>query len=295
MIWGALRFGQPGAALAIALITNTATWGVAQGISPFLQRSSNTIQAIESLQAYICVLALTALLMAAIMAERQAAKKQSEVLLLKVLPSPIADRLKTEQHATIADSFPAVTVLFADIVDFTPLSASLPPQELIMLLNEIFSAFDCLAEKHGLEKIKTIGDAYMVVGGLPYYRDDHVQAVADMALDMQIEIAKFCNQHRQPFDMRIGMNTGPVIAGVVGTKRFLYDLWGDTVNIASRMEPHGLKGKIQVTEATYAVLHQQYEFEKRGTIHVKGRGEMVTYFLKGKIAEPLRFSYFDAL
>ncbi|UBF27668.1 MASE1 domain-containing protein [Kovacikia minuta CCNUW1] len=281
IIWGALRFGQAGAALAIALVTNLATWGVVQGVSPFLRGSGDTVQAVGSLQAYICILALTALILAAIMAELQEAKKRSENLLLKILPSPIAERLKIE-HQTIADSFPEVTVLFADIVDFTPLSASLSPQELVALLNEIFSTFDYLAEKHGLEKIKTIGDAYMVVGGIPEHKDDHAQAVAEMALDIRTAIANFSSHHRQTFEIRIGINTGPVVAGVIGTKKFLYDLWGDTVNIASRMESQGVKGQIQVTGTTYAALAQDYEFEERGKIQVRGRGEMMTYFLKSR-------------
>jgi class 3 adenylate cyclase len=294
IIWGALRFGQAGAALAIALVTNIATWGVVRGVSPFLRFSGDTVQAVGSLQVYICVVALTALVLAAIMAELQEAKKRSESLLLKILPSPIAERLKIE-HQTIADSFPEVTVLFADIVDFTPLSASLTPQELVALLNEIFSLFDELAEKHGLEKIKTIGDAYMVVGGIPEHKNDHAQAVAEMALDIQAAIANFSSKHRQTFEIRIGINTGPVVAGVIGTKKFLYDLWGDTVNIASRMESQGVTGLIQVTGSTYATLKHQYEFEERGKILVKGRGEMLTYFLKDRKTHPYRnLSYFNA-
>lgn len=276
-LWGALRFGQAGAAMATVIVTNLATWSVAQGASPFLANGS-TGHAIQSLQAYICVFALTALTLAAIMAERQEAQKQTDTLLLKILPSPIADRLKLGQE-TIADSFAEVTVLFADIVNFTQLSATIPPQELVALLNEIFSEFDRLAEKHGLEKIKTIGDAYMVVGGLPFPREDHAVAVAEMALDMLKEIANFRSHHHQPFTMRIGFHTGPVVAGVIGTKKFIYDLWGDTVNVASRMESHGLPGHIQVTETTYQVLRHQYLFKKRGQVEIKGRGQMATYLL----------------
>lgn len=283
IIWGALRFGQAGATLAIAIITNLAAWGVIRGVGPFFQ--SSPAEAVQFLQFYICVLALTALVLAAVMAEREAARHQSEQLLLKILPLPVADRLK-QSNQTIADSFAEVTVLFADIVNFTALSVQLSPKELVALLNEIFSAFDDLAEKHGLEKIKTIGDAYMVVGGLPFPHTDHVAAMAEMALDMQRAIANFrCHYHDQPFDMRIGINTGPVVAGVIGTKKFLYDLWGDTVNIASRMESQGKKGQIQVTEIMQAALQDRYEFKERGIIPVKGRGDMVTYWLIGRKGE----------
>jgi len=281
IIWGSLRFGQAGAALAIAVITNLAAWGVVSGVGPFFS-STSPEQAVQVLQLYICVVAFTALVLAAIMAEREEARRQSEQLLLKILPSPIADRLK-QGNQTIADSFAQVTVLFADIVNFTALSANLSPRDLVALLNEIFSTFDALAEKHDLEKIKTIGDAYMVVGGLPDPRDDHAAAVGEMALDMQQAIANFkCRHHDQPFDMRIGINTGPVVAGVIGTKKFLYDLWGDTVNIASRMESQGERGKIQVTEPTYLALQDDFEFEPRGIITVKGRGDMMTYWLRGR-------------
>ncbi|MFB2922742.1 adenylate/guanylate cyclase domain-containing protein [Aerosakkonema sp. BLCC-F2] len=211
----------------------------------------------------------------------KAEQKKSEHLLLNILPQPIADRLKQEE-STIADNFPEVTVLFADIVGFTKLAARTSPVELVTLLNQIFSAFDRLVEKHGLEKIKTIGDAYMVVGGLPIPRQDHAEAIAKMALDMQLEIKQFNALNNVDFSMRIGINTGPVVAGVIGIKKFIYDLWGDTVNTASRMESHGITGCIQVTEATYKCLNDKFEFERRGPIQVKGKGEMTTYLLIGK-------------
>jgi CheY-like chemotaxis protein/class 3 adenylate cyclase len=211
----------------------------------------------------------------------QAERQKSERLLLNILPKPIADRLKLGEDI-IADSFAEVTVLFADIVNFTPLSAHMSPTELVVLLNEIFSTFDDLAEQHGLEKIKTIGDAYMVVGGLPTSRPDHAEAIADMALDMKKSIAQFNVECGEPLNIRVGINTGPVIAGVIGTKKFSYDLWGDTVNTASRMESRGLAGHIQVTAATYERLQDKYLFEERGTIQVKGKGEMTTYLLTGR-------------
>jgi class 3 adenylate cyclase/CheY-like chemotaxis protein len=214
----------------------------------------------------------------------QEEQEKSERLLLNILPKPIADQLKQGQH-TIADNFTDVTVLFADLVNFTELSARLSPIELVEMLNTIFSAFDQLAEQYTLEKIKTIGDAYLVVGGLPIPRPDHTEAIAEMALDMQKAIAsltfpKLCFD--QPLSMRIGINTGPVGAGVIGTTKFTYDLWGDTVNTASRMESLGISGTIQVTAATYERLKDKYRFQERGTLEVKGKGEMVTYLLLGR-------------
>jgi class 3 adenylate cyclase len=214
----------------------------------------------------------------------QEEQEKSEQLLLNILPKPIADQLKQGQHI-IADNFAEVTVLFADIVNFTELSARLSPTDLVELLNTIFSTFDYLAEQHGLEKIKTIGDAYLVVGGLPIPLPGHAEAIAEMALDMQEAIANLhfpeLNLNR-PLTMRIGINTGPVGAGVIGTSKFTYDLWGDTVNTASRMESLGIPGKIQVTTDTYRRLQDKYVFQERGAIEVKGKGDMVTYLLVGR-------------
>ncbi len=214
-------------------------------------------------------------------------QEKSEHLLLNILPSPIADRLKQEQ-SIIADDFAEVTVMFADIAGFTQIASSLSPIELVDLLNQIFSAFDLLSEKHDLEKIKTVGDAYMVVGGLPTRRTDHAKAIAEMALDMQATIAQFRSETGKEFNIRIGINTGPVVAGVIGIKKFSYDLWGDTVNIASRMESHGLAGQIQVTALTYERLREQYLFKERGAIQVKGKGEMTTYLLIGRKVHQLK-------
>ena len=205
----------------------------------------------------------------------------TEQLLLNILPEPIAQRLKLPED-TIADSFAEVTVLFADLVNFTEISTQIPPRKLVDLLNKIFSKFDALSEKHGLEKIKTIGDAYMVVGGLPTPKADHAEAIAEMALEMQQVITHIKRDDGKPFDLRIGINTGPVVAGVIGMKKFAYDLWGDAVNVASRMESHGVAGSIQVTEATYERLKDRYVFERRGAIEVKGKGEMITYWLKAR-------------
>jgi class 3 adenylate cyclase len=215
--------------------------------------------------------------------QARTAQEQSERLLLNILPKAIAERLKQEPQ-TIADSFEEVTVLFADLVSFTELSACIPANELVTRLNEIFSTFDLLAQQHGLEKIKTIGDAYMVVGGLPTPKADHAEAIAKMALDMQQAIKRFTRNDGEPFVIRIGINSGPVVAGVIGLNKFIYDLWGDTVNTASRMESQGIAGCIQVTESTYERLRDEFIFEERGVLQVKGKGEMVTYFLKGRKA-----------
>jgi len=209
---------------------------------------------------------------------------RAENLLLNILPLPIAERLKTGE-GIIADSFADVTVLFADIVGFTQLSASIPPEELVRLLDEVFSRFDALLDTHGLEKIKTLGDAYMLVGGLPTPRPDHAEAVAEMALGMLQEIASYNAQHETPLQIRVGMNSGPVVAGVIGRKKFIYDIWGDTVNIASRMESNGLAGSIHVSEECYQRLRPAYVFEDRGFIQVKGKGEMRTYFLKRRTSD----------
>ncbi len=207
-------------------------------------------------------------------------QEQTERLLLNILPEAIATQLK-KQPGNIAEDIGNVSVLFADIVGFTQISAHLGGIQLVKLLNQIFSAFDTLSEQHGLEKIKTIGDAYMVVGGLPNRRIDHAHAIAQMALDMQGAIAQFNQDNHLDFNIRIGIHSGSVIAGVIGIKKFTYDLWGDTVNIASRMESHGLVGKIQVSEATFGLIREEFILEKRGEIEIKGKGKMVTYLLEG--------------
>jgi class 3 adenylate cyclase len=204
-----------------------------------------------------------------------AEQERSERLLLNVLPAPIATRLKAGEPV-IADAFPEVTVLFADIVDFTRRSRQISPAQVVATLNELFSAFDALAQRQGLEKIKTIGDAYMVAGGLPEPRPDHAQAIAEMALAVQAEVARHADPSGWPLQVRIGIDTGPVEAGVIGTAKFAYDLWGDTVNTASRMESHGVAGCIQVTERTYQRLRDGYRFQRRGPIQVRGMGELVT-------------------
>ncbi|NES20717.1 MAG: PAS domain S-box protein [Symploca sp. SIO3E6] len=216
-------------------------------------------------------------------------QEKSERLLLNILPEAIVRRLKQDNwelgksngEALIAEQFDEVTIMFADIVGFTPLSARIEPKELVNLLNHIFSLFDQLAEKHDLEKIKTIGDAYMVAGGLPIPKENHTAAIANMALDMQQAINQFQVETGENFAIRIGISTGSVIAGVIGIKKFIYDLWGDTVNVASRMESQGEPGRIQVTASVYERLQDKYLLEERGAIAVKGKGTMNTYWLKG--------------
>ena len=205
-------------------------------------------------------------------------QERSEGLLLNILPAPIATRLKQHEDV-IADGFAEVTVLFADLVDFTRRSQRSSPQQVVQVLDELFSAFDQLTRRQGLEKIKTIGDAYMVAGGLPDPRSDHAQAVAEMALAIREEIARRSDPSGQPLQIRIGIDTGPVVAGVIGSDKFSYDLWGDTVNTASRMESTGVPGCIQVTDRAYRRLRDGYRFERRGPVQVKGKGKMVTYFL----------------
>jgi len=203
---------------------------------------------------------------------------RSEKLLLNILPKSIANRLK-DNDMRIADSHEAVTVLFADIVGFTKMTASMPPAELVDLLSQIFSRFDALADRHGLEKIKTIGDGYMVVGGAPVARGDHAEVIAKLALEMQEELTTFNAQNNNTLKMRIGISSGPVVAGVIGTSKFAYDIWGDPVNLASRMESTSVPGAIQVSDVTYQLLKNKYQFESRGMVEIKGKGKVQTFFL----------------
>ena len=211
------------------------------------------------------------------------AKEETERLLLNILPSSIADRLR-QGESVIADRFEDSSLLIADIVGFTQLSSQLSADEIVTLLNKIFSVLDGLVERHGLEKVKTIGDAYMVIGGVPVATEDHAQRMADFALDMARAIDSLQEGLSRPVACRIGMNCGPVVAGVIGQKRTIYDVWGDTVNVASRMEALGAPGKVHVSHVVYERLRGDYLFEERGTIEVKGKGQMPTYFLLGRAA-----------
>ena len=206
-------------------------------------------------------------------------QEKSENLLLNILPYDIAAILKNDQRS-IAEHFEGASILFADVVNFTPMSALMTPTELVELLNEVFSYFDSLVEKYDLEKIKTIGDCYMVASGVPRPRADHAQVLASMALEMRdyVSHSEFCGRR---LTFRIGLNSGPVVAGVIGRKKFIYDLWGDTVNTASRMESHGSGGLIQITDATHALIKDDFVCEPRGIINVKGKGEMQVWYVAG--------------
>ena len=256
-----------------------ALMGVSIALEPVLEPADipDPVQ-IAFLAGNLAGVSLTAyLLLQYFVRQRDLEHARSEGLLLNVLPEPIADRLKGG-NGVIADRFPEATVLFADLVGFTPMSASMPPEDVVVILDEIFSAFDRLADARGLEKIKTIGDAYMVAGGIPTPRDDHCEAVTEMALAMLLEL----EGRGGSLQLRIGIDTGPVVAGVIGRRKFIYDLWGTTVNTASRMESHGVPGRVQVTERVVQVLGDRFRFEPRGVIEVKGIGPMPAWLLDGR-------------
>jgi len=209
----------------------------------------------------------------------QEEQAKAEGLLLNILPRSIADKLKADAQP-IADHIGAASILFADVVDFTPWSEQREPAEVVGYLDRLFTRFDELADRYGLEKIKTIGDCYMVAAGVPAARPDHARALALMAMDM-LEAMSSNDDVGRGHELRVGINSGPVVAGVIGRKRFLYDLWGDAVNTASRMESHGTPGRVQITRATYELLADEFECEPRGTIVVKGKGEVEAWYLNG--------------
>lgn len=212
----------------------------------------------------------------------EAEHARSEKLLLNLMPASIAERLKRDPEEIIADDLPAVTILFADIVGFTVRASSLPADRLVGYLNRVFLEFDRLAERHGLEKIKTIGDAYMVAGGMPEARPDHARRVADMALDMIDVTRKLSRDTGEEVAVRIGIHSGPAVAGVIGERKQFYDVWGDTVNVASRMESHGEAGAIQVSPQAKEAMGASYAFAARGVVEIKGKGPMNLFFLTGR-------------
>ncbi|MDH4142731.1 MAG: adenylate/guanylate cyclase domain-containing protein [Chloroflexota bacterium] len=219
-------------------------------------------------------------LLATFARQREDAQQQADGLLLNILPAEIAELLKADAQQ-IAEQFDDASVLFADVVDFTPLSASLSPADVVSLLDRLFTDFDALVDRFGVEKIKTIGDAYMVASGVPRRRSDHAQVLAFMALEMQDVVGRHARDDGRALELRIGINSGPVVAGVIGRRKFIYDLWGDAVNTASRMESHGAPGQIQIGETTYELLKDDFECRARGPVEVKGKGVINTWYLLG--------------
>ena len=215
----------------------------------------------------------------------QAEQEKSERLLLNILPQAIATRMKLGE-TNIADKHADATVLLADLVGFNSLSATIDPAQIVELLNEVFSAFDILVDKHGLEKIKTLGDAYMVAGGISLPRPDHADAIAELAINLRKEIERFNHQYDTSLRLRIGISTGPVVAGVIGRKKFAYDVWGETVNLACRLEATGQAGKIQIAESTYERLKDKYQIEQQHSIDAKGQGDLPAYWLGKRKGHP---------
>lgn len=206
---------------------------------------------------------------------------RSEALLTNILPATVAEQLKDPAHGVIADRYDDASILFADIAGFTRRASEIPPTELVRFLDRLYTTFDRLVDRHGLEKIKTTGDAYMVVSGVPIPRPDHVEALAALALDMSRAVADLRDPRGDPVPLRMGMAAGPVVAGVVGARRFFYDVWGDAVNVASRMETTDPEGRIQVPQNVFERLQHDYVLEERGTIQIKGKGPMHTWYLVG--------------
>lgn len=252
-------------------------------LEPYLRSTNNLTPALISVLFVINlggVSGFFALLLYYFVSQKNVFQEKADNLLLNILPKEIAAILKNEIR-TVADYHEGASVLFADVVNFTPLSESMTPIELVELLNEVFSHFDMLVEKYGVEKIKTIGDCYMVAAGVPRPRSDHAQILACMAQDI-LEFVRMREFHGKRLTFRIGLNSGPVVAGVIGRKKFTYDLWGDAVNTASRMESHGAGGVIQITEATYRLIKDDFVCEPRGLVNVKGKGEMNVWYVLEK-------------
>ncbi|MGI9641787.1 MAG: adenylate/guanylate cyclase domain-containing protein [Acidimicrobiia bacterium] len=222
-------------------------------------------------------------LLRALMAELDEERSESERLLLNILPEPIAQRLKTEP-GVIADRFDGASVLFADIVGFTPLSETLDAKQLVEWLNDVYSVFDALTQQRGVEKIRTIGDGYMAAAGVPFPRDDHASAIVRLALDMRDHFATLQPVDGHRVNFRIGIHSGPVVGGVIGTHKFQYDIWGDTVNTAARMESHGRAGRVHISTATHEIIRNSFVCEPRGSIEVKGKGQMETWFVESEVS-----------
>jgi adenylate cyclase len=217
--------------------------------------------------------------------QRQDAQDRADTLLINILPRSIAEKLK-EMPQTIADSFSSASILFADVVDFTPMAERVPPARVVEMLDQLFGHFDTLAERYEVEKIKTIGDCYVAAAGIPSPRPDHARMLALMALDMLDAVREQGPLGSLGFELRIGISSGPVVAGVIGRKRFLYDLWGDAVNTASRMQTEGTPGRIQITRATHDLLKDEFICERRGAVQIKGKGQLETWYLVSRRVQP---------
>jgi adenylate cyclase len=279
---GAVVFDRPGRAwawFAAFVATMLLALGLAEVVRPDgADLPEGFVRTFDVLN--IAVVSLVAILLLVTFARgRDAAQARVEALLLNVLPADVAQRLQSDPNS-IADHFDEVSILFADVVDFTPLAGRLDPREVVGLLDRLFTSFDELVDRYEVEKIKTIGDCYMVAAGVPRERPDHADALARLAIEMR-ECAKQCLSDGPDVRLRIGISSGPVVAGVIGRRRFLYDLWGDTVNMASRMESHGTPDEIQITRSTYALLNDHFVTEPIGLVDVKGKGRIETWRLVG--------------
>ncbi|HEX9330375.1 MAG TPA: adenylate/guanylate cyclase domain-containing protein [Anaerolineales bacterium] len=277
---GALLFDEPRRALRwfLAFVVLVILSGFLQPYVRLANHLSPTLVIFFFVINLFGVSSIVFLMVSYFVGQKNMFQQKSESLLLNILPREIAAILKNESR-TIADQYDEASVLFADMVGFTPLSAELPPVEMVELLNEAFSFFDSLLDKYGVEKIRTIGDSYMVASGVPKGRSDHAQALVHMALEMRDFIAEHIFHNGRQVSFRIGVNSGSMIAGVIGKRKFVYDVWGDAVNIASRMESHGMGGRIQITRATYQLIQDEFICEPRGTVNVKGKGDMEVWLV----------------
>jgi adenylate cyclase len=282
---GALVFSSVGASVrwfvlfAVAFVAAGIAGELTGGLSPLPRWFSTTMLALNVVVGGAVVFTM----LAVFARQRQEAQERAETLLINILPRAIAEKLKANPQ-TIADSFTSASILFADVADFTPMSERLSPARVVEMLDQLFGYFDELAERYDVEKIKTLGDCYMAASGIPSPRPDHAHCLAHMALDMLDAVREHGAVGSLGFELRIGINSGPVVAGVIGRKRFLYDLWGDAVNTAGRMQTDGTPGWIQITRATYDMLKDEFVCEPRGTVLIKGKGEMETWYLVGRRA-----------
>lgn len=280
---GALVFGTvPSgvrwfALFVVAFLASGIAGELTGGLSQLPQWFSTTMLALNVVVGGAVVFTL----LAVFANQRQAAQQRADNLLLNILPGSIAEKLKAKAQ-TIADSFTSASILFADVVDFTPQAERVSPGRVVEMLDRLFGHFDSLSERYEVEKIKTLGDCYMAAAGIPLPRSDHARTLALMALDMLDAVGQNGAVGSLGFQLRIGINSGPVVAGVIGRKRLLYDLWGDAVNTAGRMQTEGTPGHIQVTRATYELLKDEFICERRGTVPIKGKGAMETWYVVGR-------------